>query len=415
MDPRADRPSAQGSCVPFWLDMSHRITGTALSNLLMKRGALALSACLAMQLGAASPASAQATAVATPHQDGAGALERVDRIGRGIWVIRQREPFHLQPVGNVTVIEQRHGLVLIDGGGSPGSARRIAGLIKSLTPKPVRFIAITHWHGDHSLGVATLLKSWPQARVIATAATRDHLFGASMERYPKGAPDAGKTKAFIESMAPFVKSFSEAAQDPKLPQTVRDHYASNVADLGIYLKDIDGVFLPTKVEAFTTARALPDRDRPVDLRFLGRGNTDGDLVAWLPRQNIVATGDLVVAPIPFGFGSYPVSWQFDLTKLIALHPSLVIPGHGAPMRNLDYVTLLRDMLADLGQRMALIGPKEEMDQATKDIAPAFEPYAGKIAGDDPWLRQWFKKYWQNPFSQMLWKESRNIAIEQGKG
>src|SRR5215471_774065 len=118
-----------------------------------------------------------------------GALETIEQIEPGVWSIHQRQPFHLQPVGNVEVIEQSRGLVLIDGGGSPGSANRIAQLIKSVSAKPVAAIAITHWHGDHSLGVATLIKIWPDAEVIATNATRDHILGTAMKRYPKGAPD----------------------------------------------------------------------------------------------------------------------------------------------------------------------------------------------------------------------------------
>lgn len=212
-----------------------------------------------------------------------------------------------------------------------------------------------------------------------------------------------------------IDSFRKASTDPTGPAAVRAGYASNLKDLALYQQDIEGVFLPTAIESFATKRLLADPVRPVELRFLGRGNTDGDLVAWLPRQRVVATGDVVVAPIPFGFGSYPASWQSDLDKLIALHARTIIPGHGLPMRNDSYVRLLRDMLADLRARMAVIGPKEELEQATKDIAPAFAPYANRIAGRDPWLQSWFIKYWQNPVSEMLWKESRGIPIEQGKG
>lgn len=137
-----------------------------------------------------------AAAIATSVQAAApsGALETIEQVAPGIWSIHQREPFHLQPVGNVEVIEQARGLVMIDGGGSPGSARRIVALIKSVSKKPVTAIALTHWHGDHSLGVGTVLKSWPKARVIATVATREHVLGTSMERYPKGAPDPAKTR-----------------------------------------------------------------------------------------------------------------------------------------------------------------------------------------------------------------------------
>jgi glyoxylase-like metal-dependent hydrolase (beta-lactamase superfamily II) len=236
-----------------------------------------------------------------------------------------------------------------------------------------------------------------------------------MERYPKGAPDPAKTKAFLEAIAPAITSFRKSAADPKLPEAVRAGYTRTLADLALYQQDVQGIFLPAEIEPFTTERLLDDPVRPVQLRFLGRGNTDGDLVAWLPRQRILATGDLVVAPIPFGFGSYPESWQSALDKLIAMHARLIIPGHGLPMRSDAYIRLLRDMIADLRARMAVIGPKEELEQAKKDIAPAFAPYQKRIAANDPWLQSWFVKYWQDPISEMLWKESRGIPIEQGKG
>jgi glyoxylase-like metal-dependent hydrolase (beta-lactamase superfamily II) len=196
---------------------------------------------------------------------------------------------------------------------------------------------------------------------------------------------------------------------------VRAGYASTLDDLALYKQDVQGLFLPAEIDGFATDRLLPDPVRPVELRFLGNGTTDGDLIAWLPKQRIVATGDLVVAPIPFGFGSYPQSWQSDLDKLIAMHARLIIPGHGLPMRDDSYVRKLRTMLADLRARMAVIGPKEELEQAKRDIAPAFAPFEKQFAGDDPWLQNWFVEYWQNAISEDLWKESRGMPIEQGKG
>jgi hypothetical protein len=85
------------------------------------------------------------------------------------------------------------------------------------------------------------------------------------------------------------------------------------------------------------------------------------------------------------------------------------------MRNDSYLRALRTMLSDLSARMAVIGPKEELDQEKKDIAPDFAPFEAKFAGDNPWLRTWFEKYWQNAIAEMMWRESRGMPIEQGKG
>lgn len=343
-----------------------------------------------------------------------GALQTIERVAPGIWSIHQREPFELQPIGNVEVIEQSRGLVLIDGGGSPGSAGRVAQLVKSVSNKPVTAIAITHWHSDHSLGVATLLKSWPNAEVIATNATRQHILGAPMAKlYPEGAPNSAKLKPFMDAIASTLDRVQKHSVDKTLPAAIRAGYATAFEEFTLYQKDIDGAFLPSSIDGFETSRVLDDSVRPVELRFLGPGNTDGDLVAWLPKQRILATGDLVVSPIPYGFDSYGASWQSVLDKLIAFHARVIIPGHGLPMRDDSYLKLLRDMLSDLRTRMAAIAPKEELDQAKKDLAPAFARYQSRFGGSDPWLQKWFVTFWQDPISEALWKESRGISIEQG--
>lgn len=40
-----------------------------------------------------------------------GYYEIIEAVAPGIWVIRQAKPFHLQPIGNVTVIEDRKSVV----------------------------------------------------------------------------------------------------------------------------------------------------------------------------------------------------------------------------------------------------------------------------------------------------------------
>ena len=103
---------------------------------------------------AMAPAAASAQQI-HPHSL-SSYLETIEPVAPHVWVIRQAEPFHLQPIGNVTLIEQADGLVLIDAGGSPGSGRRIVQLVKSVSAKPVKAVAITHWHGDHALGLPAI-------------------------------------------------------------------------------------------------------------------------------------------------------------------------------------------------------------------------------------------------------------------
>ena len=55
-----------------------------------------------------------------------------------------------------------------------------------------------------------------------------------------------------------------------------------------------------------------------ELKHLGRGNTGGDVVAWLPAERILVAGDLVDHPVPYAFAGYPTEWiaTLDVSRSI---------------------------------------------------------------------------------------------------
>jgi hypothetical protein len=55
--------------------------------------------------------------------------------------------------------------------------------------------------------------------------------------------------------------------------------------------------------------ALDLGDRQVDLRHLGRGHTDNDVVVTVPDASVLFVGDLLEnAPAPGFRDSYPIAW-----------------------------------------------------------------------------------------------------------
>jgi glyoxylase-like metal-dependent hydrolase (beta-lactamase superfamily II) len=71
-------------------------------------------------------------------------------------------------------------------------------------------------------------------------------------------------------------------------------------------------------------------DRRVDLRFLGRGHTDHDVVALVTDVGVVFAGDLVEQGAPPSFGdAFPLEWPATLGHLLdAAGDGQVVPGHG---------------------------------------------------------------------------------------
>ncbi|HET9230045.1 MAG TPA: MBL fold metallo-hydrolase, partial [Vitreimonas sp.] len=92
---------------------------------------------------------------ATPPSDAVNPfLQIAEPVASGVTVLRQAQPNYAGVVGNVTIIEQAQGVVLVDSGSSYGDGARVADAVRRVTRKPVTAVVITHWHNDHPLGLA---------------------------------------------------------------------------------------------------------------------------------------------------------------------------------------------------------------------------------------------------------------------
>ncbi|BDU14998.1 MBL fold metallo-hydrolase [Lysobacter auxotrophicus] len=372
-------------------------------------GAAVLFAALALPALAHEASAASSTP--TPQD---GYFQTITPVAEGVWLIAQPQPFHIQPIGNVVVIEQSDGLVLIDAGGSPGAGRRIVELVRSVSAKPVKAVAITHWHGDHVLGATSIVQAWPTAEIIATDVTDAHLRGRSMKAYAKGSPDAALQAQFDKRLDGAETFLRDTLAKPDLSTRERDGFEASQRLLAQYRRDTRDLVLVLPTRTFVDSLKLDDARRPVELRHPGRGNTDGDLIAWLPRQRVMATGDLVVAPIPFGFNAYPADWERTLRAMQAQHPAVWIPGHGAAMRDDAYVGRVVDLIGRTRDAIApLAAQGVTIDEAKKRVNLSGD--RAHFVGDDAWLTRWFDRYWTQPFIDAAWREAKGEPIEQGEG
>lgn len=107
---------------------------------------------------------------------------------------------------------------------------------------------------------------------------------------------------------------------------------------------------------FSSASTIDLGDRYLELLYLGRGHTSGDLVARIPDIDVLFAGDLVEESADRestpGFGSdcWPLEWAPTLDLVIGLltPESMVVPGHGVVVGR-DFVEAQRDDIADLAE------------------------------------------------------------------
>jgi glyoxylase-like metal-dependent hydrolase (beta-lactamase superfamily II) len=96
-------------------------------------------------------------------------------------------------------------------------------------------------------------------------------------------------------------------------------------------------------------------DRAVELRYLGRGHTDDDIVVTVPDVGVLFAGDLLENGAPPYFGdAFPLDWPATIEALIALTAGPVAAGHGEVADRAFAERSLEELraVADLGRRVA---------------------------------------------------------------
>jgi len=372
------------------------------------------AAATALALALAAPACAQSEApIPIPAlQAGDGYLYELGRLTDRVHVVAQPQPFHLQPLGNVTVIEQADGLVLVDAGGSRGSGERVVELVRRISDKPVKAVILTHWHGDHPLGASAVLKAWPDAEIISTVRTREHLASAAMKAYPRTA-DAAANQALQSQILGTAVRLQGASARAGLAPEERRGFEQAAREVAHYACDMDGTVLGLPTRTFADRLVLDDAEAPVEALFLGSANTDGDAVVWLPRQRVLVTGDVVVAPFPFGFGSYPADWLQVLDRLRRFDFAYLVPGHGAVQTGQGYLDAMTSLITDTRAQvepLAKAGESLEAVRAKIDLSA----HAERLVGKDGWRLRWFQRYWTEPFVTSAYKEATGQPIAQGE-
>jgi glyoxylase-like metal-dependent hydrolase (beta-lactamase superfamily II) len=302
-------------------------------------------------------------------------------------------PYGPAPLANETLIEQSDGLVLVDAGKTRGAGERIVALIKAVSAKPVKAVVITHWHPDHVMGLGPIMQAWPNAKVIASVATRDHiLHDDSYKNSPlTPAETAERDRSRALALTQYARDYGPDLHDSTLSPEEHRGWANVLGVLRLRIADDSGSWLVVPTTTFDREYRIDDALAPVVARAIGRAHTDGDIIAWMPKQRVVASGDMIVSPIPYG-GTNVLEWSPTLRALEALHPVAIVPGHGDVERDLHYVD-------------AMIGALDEMTSQTRRLAKGppltDEQVAAKIdlakqrrifAGDDRWLAYWFDRY-----------------------
>jgi glyoxylase-like metal-dependent hydrolase (beta-lactamase superfamily II) len=216
----------------------------------------------------------------------------------------------------------------------PWGAQEIIQEIRKTTMKPIRYVFNTHYHHDHTFGNSVFVDSG--ATIISTKETAVEMKTLGQKEWDQGW--GGR------SMEGYRREFPSLTFDKSL-----------VFDDGVHR---------------------------VELIKMGQAHTLGDGVAYLPKEKILATGDLCVNGNPWGNNVADPNVAYDkwlavLDTLASLNITTVVPGHG----ELGTVVTLKNQRAYLADMLTQVrrGIKagKSKEQLVKEIDLSRHPVYGQ--------------------------------------
>lgn len=189
----------------------------------------------------------------------------VEKVADGIWMARTSAG------SNASWFVVGEEVIAVDAGSDAETGRAVLEKIQETAHKPVRYLIVTHAHGDHGGGAGA--------------------FAA-----------AGADVVCQENAAPALMPIVTPASRTK-----------------------------SGTLAFSERLALVGGSRRVVAYFLGPAHSSGDILVYLPDDKVLFPGDLVLATA----GPYmqspdvdPAGWESVLVRLSQLDVEKIVPGHG---------------------------------------------------------------------------------------
>jgi cyclase len=229
------------------------------------------------------------------------------------------------PGGNIALLVGKDSVFLVDDQIAPMTPA-LKKTIAQITPKPVRFVFNTHWHGDHTGGNAVLGQDG--AVIVAHDNVRKRM----------------STEQFREMFKRKVPPSPESA-------------------------------LPVITFADSISFHLDGED--IAVFHVDPAHTDGDSIVWFKKADVVHTGDTFMSlgypfiDISSGGTTDGFLRAADRVLAIAQPSTRIIPGHGS-LADRNRLKTWRDMVATIRDRVqALVKQGKTLDQ-TQAAKPSAE-------------------------------------------
>jgi len=260
---------------------------------------------------------------------------QITKVAEGVFVI-QHNTSDGNVSGNTTVIIGDREVFVVDSCFRPATAREDIAQIRQWTNKPVGYLLNTHFHNDHNNGNRAYMDAFPSIAIVAQVETKkdmDLIQPGNIQRQP------GETAALIAAL-----KHGKTPRGRTLSEEEKKEVRAMLPGLEQMEDEFKSLVYQSPTLTFTDEIDIDIGNREVQVKHLGRGNTPGDAIVYLPKEKVIVAGDLLVHPIPYTFDGYPADWIQTLQKMGQLDADTIIPGHGPVLHDKSFLYLVVDLM-----------------------------------------------------------------------
>lgn len=282
------------------------------------------------------------------------ATHKFEEVAPGVWFAMGTGSIFV--MSNSLVVVNEDGVVIVDSHITPAAARALQEALKAITDKPVKTLINSHHHYDHAHGNQAF---GTDIEIIGHEFTRERLAATPLQEPTFLRDKEGMPKRLVD-----LKQRLEAATDPE----ERKKLASQVDVITAHIEATKEIAPLAPNISFNDRLTLHRGGREIQLLFLGRAHTAGDVAIYLPKEKLVFTGDMMLGGVSWLGDGYVDEWPATLERLKSLDFEMILPGHGGVIRDrqrIDYVqAYYRDLWAGV---VALRDAGVSAEDAAKQI------------------------------------------------
>jgi glyoxylase-like metal-dependent hydrolase (beta-lactamase superfamily II) len=246
---------------------------------------------------------------------------------------------------NAGFVVTDEGVVVFDTLGTPSLGQALLQKIRTVTDKPIKFVALSHYHADHIYGVQAF-RDGTGATIMAQEKALDYTAAGNIDDENAEARLAQRR----EAVAPWVNAETR-------------------------------IVLPTLV--FRVAAELRLGAHQFQFIYAGPAHSMSDMMMLVLPERVLFAGDIVQnGRIPFmaSAAANTRNWLAGLREVATFAPRFILPGHGTPATDAaqaiaftdGYIRFVRKAMGDaVGEWIEFDAAYQATDWSAYAALPAF--------------------------------------------